>query len=60
MRNDVNTLQRSRLRLYSTSVKVADSILNTVIRFFNLFNPSSHIVVVGLTQTNRNRYEAGA
>jgi hypothetical protein len=35
---------------YATSRKVAGSILDEVIRFFNWPNPSSHTVALGLTQ----------
>jgi hypothetical protein len=42
--------QRSWLRHYATSRKVAGSIPDEVIGFFNLPNPSSHTMAVGLTQ----------
>jgi hypothetical protein len=38
------------LRHYATSRKVADSIPEEVIGFFNLPNPSSRIIALGLIQ----------
>jgi hypothetical protein len=40
----------SWLRHYATSRKVASSIPDEVIRFFNLLNPSSRIMALGSTQ----------
>jgi hypothetical protein len=42
--------ERSWLRLYATSRKVAGSILDEVIELFNWPNPSSRIMALGSTQ----------
>jgi hypothetical protein len=42
--------QRSWLRYYATSRKVVGSIPDEVTGFFNLPNPSSHPMALGLTQ----------
>jgi hypothetical protein len=42
---------------YATSRKVADSIPDEVIGFFNWPNPSSRIVALGSTHSNRNEYQ---
>jgi hypothetical protein len=44
------TRQRSWLRQYATRRKVAGSIPDEVIGFFNSLNPSSHIMAPGSTQ----------
>jgi hypothetical protein len=51
------TRYRSWLRHYATSRKVAGSILDEVVGFFNLPNPSSRTVALGSTQPNRNEYQ---
>jgi hypothetical protein len=44
------TPKRSWLRLYATSRKVADSIPDKVIGFFNLLNPANRTMTLGSTQ----------
>jgi hypothetical protein len=41
---------RTWLWYYATSLKIADSIPDEIIRFFNLPNPFSHTMALGSTQ----------